>query len=80
MKIEVNAETLRMLCAPYFSYEACKALCDYIDAIVYPGQEAPSIGDLCTIYAEVPARYRDEYTEGEVIAELSNDNILVINY
>lgn len=77
MKLKVNAETLQILCAPFFTLEACRAIVDFFEETGDDGNF--TAGDLCLSFSEIPAHWRDDYSENEVLTELSNGNILVLN-
>lgn len=77
MTIKITASMLCDLCKGCFTYEATEAICDYFDEC---GCDcAPTIGDICISFSEVPADWRNDYDEECIIAELENGNIVVAN-
>lgn len=73
LTIKITASMLCDLCNGKFTYEACDALCDYLEEL----EVAPTIGDICVSFAEIPASWEDEYDEDNLVAVLENGNVLI---
>ena len=75
INIKADVNLLCELCAPKFTIEACAAIINYLNEI------APSdsflIGDICISFSEMPSSWVD--AEDNVIAELDNENVLILN-
>ena len=80
MKIPITSTTLASLLSGYFSYEACMALEELFERLEEEegaSYQAPALGDIIVSFAEVKKEDIDENTF--VIAELSDDNVLIMN-
>lgn len=76
MKITITSMMLCELCGGKFTYEACKALCNWFEETA-DRNFAPTIGDICVSYSEIGADAIDEDDEEKVIAYLNNGNVLL---
>lgn len=76
MKITITAQTLCYLCEGTFTLEACEALCNWFEEIA-DRDFAPTIGDICISYSEIPAEDLEEDDEERIIAHLDNGNVLL---
>lgn len=76
INIKVTASFLFDLCEGKLTYEACEAIVDYL-ADCCGANESFYLADILISFAEVPANYRSDYPEDEIIAELRNGNIVV---
>ena len=80
MKISITSTTLASLLSGYFSYEACMALEELFERLEEEegaSYQAQALGDIIVSFAEVKKEDVDENTF--VIAELSDDNVLIMN-
>ena len=80
MKISITSMTLASLLSGYFSYEACVALEELFERLEEEegaSYKAPALGDIIVSFVEVKKEVVDENTF--VIAELSDDNVLIMN-
>lgn len=75
MKITIIPMMLCDLCGGKFTLEACEALCDWFEEI---GDRdfAPTIGDICVSYSEIPADDAEEESDN-VVATLNNGNVVI---
>ena len=76
MKITITAIMLCDLLGGKFTLEACEALCDWFEDVA-DNSFAPAIGDIACSFSEMPADWADEGDEENIIARLSNGNVLV---
>lgn len=76
MKITITAIMLCDLCGGKFTLEACEALCDRFEDTA-DSSFAPAIGDIICSYSEMSADDIDEDDEENIIAWLSNGNVLM---
>lgn len=76
MKITITAIMLCDLLGGKFTLEACEALCDWFEDVA-DNSFAPAIGDIACSFSEMPADWADEEDEENIIARLSNGNVLV---
>lgn len=75
MTIKITSSMLCDLCGGHFTYDACEALCNYFED--FELCDAPTIGDICISFSEIPADWTDEYDEDTLIATLDNGNVLI---
>ena len=75
INIKTDANLLCELCAPKFTIEACAAIINYLNEMA-PSDNF-SIGDICISFSEMPSSWID--AEDNVIAELDNENVLILN-
>ena len=77
MKITITPSTLCNLCNGHFSLEACEAICNYFEEC---GDDfAPSIGDICVSFAEIPASWDDEWNDDNTVAFLDNGAVVILH-
>lgn len=76
MKITITAIMLCDLLGGKFTLEACEALCDWFEEMA-DDSFAPAIGDIACSYSEIRAVDVDEEDEENIIARLSNGNVLI---
>lgn len=76
MKITITAIMLCDLLGGKFTLEACEALCDWFEDTA-TNDFAPAIGDIACSFSEMPADWADEEDEENIIARLSNGNVLI---
>lgn len=76
MKITITAIMLCDLLSGKFTLEACEALCDWFEETA-DNSFAPAIGDIACSYSEIRAEDADEGDEENIIARLSNGNVLI---
>lgn len=76
MRITITAIMLCDLLGGKFTLEACEALCDWYED-VEDNSYAPAIGDLACSFSEIRAEDADEEDEENIIARLSNGNVLI---
>lgn len=76
INIKVTAGFLCDLCNGKLTYEACEAIVDYL-ADCCGENDSFYLADILLSFAELPADYKSEYSEDEIIAELRNGNIVV---
>lgn len=76
INIKVTSSMLCDLCGGRFTYEACEAICNYLEDC--DCDEPMMIGDICISFSEIPADWTDEYDEDTLVATLDNGNVLVL--
>ena len=74
INIKVNASLLCDLLAPRFTYDACEAICEYLEEYE---NESFYLGDIAISFCEIDADDLDEYEEENVIAILKNGNAVI---
>lgn len=77
MKIKVTAAMLCDLCGGRFTYEACEAIETFYEEI--GGDATPTIGDICFSFSEIPADWKNDWNEDNLLAMLDNGNVVIMN-
>lgn len=74
INIKVNASLLCDLLAPKFTYDACEAICEYLEEFE---SESFYLGDIAISFCEIDADEIEDYEEDSVIAVLKNGNAVI---
>lgn len=74
INIKVNASLLCDLLAPKFSYDACEAICDYLEEFE---SESFYLGDIAISFCEIDAEDIEDYEEENIIAIMKNGKAVI---